>query len=122
MKLINLDFLCRLLFAAGILLVATSGKAQILPKDPAKRSGLNFEFRESVSSRNAQGVNVLTGADYLYTSTPQIMDVNLRKSGQSALWKPGDAVWEVPRRRGTPAIVNPRAANQAPWIDPIFVS
>jgi subtilisin-like proprotein convertase family protein len=121
MNINSLQQIRRLLFVAGFALCALPVAAQILPKDLANRSGLNFEFRESVSSQNTQGVSVLTGADYVYTSTPQRIDVNLKKLGQSQLWKPGDAVWEIPKIRGTPAITNPKAVNPVPWkTDPLL--
>jgi len=93
--------------------------------DPAAGSGTlstpTYSFHASRSEVTASGIPRLRGADYVYTSIPEKITIDLARQPEAAQWQAGDPSWEVPLRRGPPAIVDPRPVNKvASAIDPLL--
>ncbi|MSQ99427.1 MAG: hypothetical protein EXR85_09075 [Xanthomonadales bacterium] len=81
----------------------------------------SYSFHTSHIETTPSGVTVRTGAEYVYTSIPEKIDVDLARQPKAAQWQAGDPSWEVPMRRGPPAIVDPRPVNKvASPIDPVW--
>ena len=99
----------------GVSLGISELSAQSKNADDA--SGLNFQYLETTEQTNNDGIVVRSGPDYIYTSVPRVSTSALRATPVAPAWQPGDPSWEIPRRRGTPAIINPRPIN--PRMDPI---
>lgn len=81
----------------------------------------SYSFHTSRIETTASGVTMRTGAEYVYTSIPEKIDVDLARQPKAAQWQAGDPSWEVPMRRGPPAIADPRPVNKvASLIDPVW--
>jgi len=88
---------------------------------PGSLSTVTYSFHTSRVDSTASGITILTGANYVYTSIPEKIDVDLSRQPVAAQWKAGDPSWEIPMRREPPAIPDPRPVNKvASPIDPAW--
>jgi hypothetical protein len=113
--------LCTMLVWLGSATAGTTASAGDAPAGSGTLSTPTYSFHVSRPENTASGMPRLRGADYVYTSIPEKIDVDLRLLPTAAQWRPGDPSWEVPLRRGPPAIVDPRPVNKvASAIDPLL--
>jgi len=92
----------------------------IAPAASADDSGAKARFAQPVETVNADGLRVVRGSSYTATVKGRTLDVDLRRLPVRATWRPGDPVRTVPRRRGTPAIADPRPVNPVKPGDPLL--
>jgi subtilisin-like proprotein convertase family protein len=96
------------LLAFALLLGSASGEPQ------------KYRFQESVLTVNDKGITVRKGANYVTTSTPVVINVDLRNLPVASSWQAGDPFVTIPKQRGKPGITNPRPVNPVSRPDPLL--
>ncbi len=111
----------RSLVALVLCLFTAGARAGDAATNPGTSSAIAYSYHTSRVESTASGIPILRGADYVYTSTPEKIDVDLATQPEAAQWQAGDPSWEIPMQRGTPAIVNPQPVNKVKSrLDPVL--